>query len=218
MNHHHLFSVIACKQFTNFYRHLTCLLHKYTDPLFSNLPPCRLQNQTQINFLWTSTFVNNILDEIPWDRGTFRLFAAVTCGCHGARPTNAISIEFEQNLEFWFKIYLIDHNEILHTSRQLHCRDVCKISLWSAKYILNQSTANFDRNSNSIEIALVGRAHGVFTHVTQWWSKCHPSVSNHMHDIITTDDTWKLQLNVNIRLRRNKKRTEHRVERALNQF
>ena len=34
-----------------------------------------------------------------------------------------------------------------------HCRDVCKISLWSVEYILN-----FHRISNSIEICLVGRA------------------------------------------------------------
>ena len=43
-------------------------------------------------------------------------------------------------------------------SRQLHCRDVCKILLWLVEYILNQSTANFGRISNSIEIALVGWA------------------------------------------------------------
>ena len=50
-----------------------------------------------------------------------------------------------------------DHNGILHMSRQLHCRDVCKILLWSVEYILNQSTANFGQISNSIEIALMGR-------------------------------------------------------------
>ena len=52
----------------------------------------------------------------------------------GARPTNDISIEFEIQPKFavlCFEIYSTDHNEILHTSRQLHCRDVCKISLWS---------------------------------------------------------------------------------------
>ena len=52
----------------------------------------------------------------------------------GARPTNGISIEFEIRPKFavlWFEIYSADHNEILHTSRQLHCRDVCKILLWS---------------------------------------------------------------------------------------
>ena len=61
-----------------------------------------------------------------------------------------------------FITYSADHNEILHTSRQLHCHDVCKIPLWSAEYILNQSTAYFGRISNSIEISLVGRAPGQF--------------------------------------------------------
>ena len=46
------------------------------------------------------------------------------------------------------------------TSRHLHCRDVCKISLWLVELILNQSTANFGRISNSIEISSVGRAPG----------------------------------------------------------
>ena len=61
----------------------------------------------------------------------------------------------------YFKTCSTDHKEIPHTSRQLYCRDVCKISLWSAEYILNQSTANFGPISNSIEISLVGRAPGV---------------------------------------------------------
>ena len=52
---------------------------------------------------------------------------------------------------------LTDHNEILRTSRQLHSRDMCKISLWSVEYILNQSTSIFCLISNSIEISLVGR-------------------------------------------------------------
>ena len=58
----------------------------------------------------------------------------------GARPTNDISIEFEIQPKFavlWFKMYSTDHNEILHTSRQCKCRDVCKISLLSVKHILN---------------------------------------------------------------------------------
>ena len=53
---------------------------------------------------------------------------------------------------------LTEHTEILHTSRQLHCRDLCKIPLWLVEYVLNQSSAKFDRISNSIEIPLVGRA------------------------------------------------------------
>ena len=54
------------------------------------------------------------------------------------------------------EMYLADHNEILHTSRQWHCRDVCKIPLWSVGHILNQSAANFYQISNWIEISLVG--------------------------------------------------------------
>ena len=41
-------------------------------------------------------------------------------------------------------------------SRQLHCRDMCKIFLRSVAHILNYITKNFDQISNSIEIALVG--------------------------------------------------------------
>ena len=37
---------------------------------------------------------------------------------------------------------------------------MCKISLWSATYILHKSVLNFHRISNSIEIWLVGRAPG----------------------------------------------------------
>ena len=55
---------------------------------------------------------------------------------------------------------MADHNDILRTSRQCHCRDVCKISLWSVEYIRNYSVLNFHRISYSIEICLVGRAPG----------------------------------------------------------
>ena len=43
-------------------------------------------------------------------------------------------------------------------TRQCHCRDVCKISLWSVEYIRNYRVLNFHQISNSIEICLVGRA------------------------------------------------------------
>ena len=78
-----------------------------------------------------------------------------------ARHTDGISVEFYVRSKFgvrWFKICLADHNEILHTSRQCNCRDVCKISLWSIEYISNQSTTNVGRTSNSIKISLAGRA------------------------------------------------------------
>ena len=64
-------------------------------------------------------------------------------------------------------IYLTDHNESLHMSRQLHCRDMCKISLWLVEYILKQSTANSGWISNLIEISLVGQVHGHLADVTK---------------------------------------------------
>ena len=88
--------------------------------------------------------------------------------------------KFHQNLECsTFKVCLTDHN-ILHTSRQLHCLDMYKILLWLVEYISNQSTVNFGRISNSIEISLVGWAPGctclttdglIFPHYTggPWW-------------------------------------------------
>ena len=81
----------------------------------------------------------------------------------GNSPTNNILIKFEIQwsfVMFFFITYAADHNEIVHTSRQCNYRDMCKISLWSVERILNQSTANFDWISNSIEIALVGQAPG----------------------------------------------------------
>ena len=84
----------------------------------------------------------------------------------GAHPTNDISIESEILPKFgvfWFKMSFTDHNEILHMSQQLHCCDVCKILLWSVEYILSQITAKFCRISYSIEILLVGRAHGLIS-------------------------------------------------------
>ena len=63
-----------------------------------------------------------------------------TCSDSGARLANDISTELEirpKDAVLWFKMYSIDHNEILHTSLLCNCRDVCKISLWSLQYILN---------------------------------------------------------------------------------
>ena len=39
---------------------------------------------------------------------------------------------------------------------------MCKISLWSVRYILNQSTAYFGPISNSIEISIMGWTHGLY--------------------------------------------------------
>ena len=51
-----------------------------------------------------------------------------------------------------------DHSEILHTSRQYYCCDMCKILLWSTEQSLIHSTANVYRISDSIDIPLVERA------------------------------------------------------------
>ena len=54
-------------------------------------------------------------------------------------------------------MYYTDHYEILHTLRQLHCRDVCKISLWYFEVKLQQSkfwsNFEFDRNTVSGTLA-----------------------------------------------------------------
>ena len=57
-----------------------------------------------------------------------------------------------------FKMHSTDHNEILHTSLQCYCRDVCKILLWSAEYVMNKSITKFHWISNLIEISSVGWA------------------------------------------------------------
>ena len=82
----------------------------------------------------------------------------------GARPTNSILIEFEIRSKygvFYFKICPTNRiTKKFCTRHDSYCRDMCKISLWSVEYILNQNTANFGRISNLIIISLVGRAPG----------------------------------------------------------
>ena len=75
-----------------------------------------------------------------------------------APPTDDISIEFEIQWNFamlLFVAYSVDHNEVLHRSRQCYCHDVCKVFLWSVNHILSQNTLNFDRISNSMEMPLM---------------------------------------------------------------
>ena len=51
-----------------------------------------------------------------------------------------ILIEFEIQPKFevlLFEMYSTDQKEILHMPLQCNCRDVCKISWWSVKYVLN---------------------------------------------------------------------------------
>ena len=77
---------------------------------------------------------------------------------------NDISIEFEFRPKFevlWFKMSLTDYNEMLYTSRQCNCHDMCKILLWLIEHILNYSTQNCNWISHSIEkILLVGQGPG----------------------------------------------------------
>ena len=68
-----------------------------------------------------------------------------------------------------FITYLADHNEIFHTSRQLHCRNLGKTTLWSVQHSLNQSTLNFDQISNLIKIPLVGWVPGLL--VSKNWER-----------------------------------------------
>ena len=91
-------------------------------------------------FLQTK-YSNSFLDKnilIDWICSEGFIYQYVSIGLvlvsrrSGARPTNDISIEFEIRPKlavFCFKIYSTDHNEILYTSRQYDCRDVCKTSL-----------------------------------------------------------------------------------------
>ena len=130
--------------------------------------------------VYVSHFMNFVLNSVVWflvdGKDTFSIHIQQNGYCcpitlrrngsnsPGDGPTNGISIEFVIRSEFWYlhiKICSTDHNEMLHTSRQLHCRDVWRISSWLVEFILNKNTANFVRISNSIEISLVGRGHGI---------------------------------------------------------
>ena len=72
----------------------------------------------------------------------------------------------------WFEICSADHSDIFPTSRQCYCRDVCKISLRSAEYVMSKSIAKFHWIPKSVEIPLVGRTPG---HLASWyWSRNVP--------------------------------------------
>ena len=68
---------------------------------------------------------------------------------------------------------------------------MCKISLWSLECILNQSTANFGRISNSIEKSLVGWAPG------NTWSQCEWCMMN-VNIYFFQNNSWSLLGNCNI--------------------
>ena len=67
-------------------------------------------------------------------------------------------------------MYSADRNRILHTSWQCSCRDVCKISLWLAEYLMNKTITKFHCISNSIKTSLVGQAPGDATWCQTSWS------------------------------------------------
>ena len=92
-----------------------------------------------------------------------QLFVAALFGRPALHPTNLISIKLKIWSKFtvlWFKIWSTDHNEILHTSRQCYCGDLCKLLLWSVEYIMNKSMTKLHWIWNLMEISLVGRIHG----------------------------------------------------------
>ena len=77
----------------------------------------------------------------------------------GAHPTNDISTELKIRPKIpvlWFKMHSADHDEILHTSRQFNCRDVCK-NFAVISWYFRLEYSNFAQISNSIKILLVGR-------------------------------------------------------------
>ena len=55
------------------------------------------------------------------------------------------------------RMYLTNHNGLLYMSRQCYFRDVCKITSWSAEYVMFKSTTKLHSISNSVGIPLVGR-------------------------------------------------------------
>ena len=113
----------------------------------------------------------------------------------GARPTNGISIELEfyKNFESSSLKYAEPITTEFCTRHGNFTVVVCKILWWSVEYILNQSTANFGRISNSIEISLVGRAQGHEFESCLTWTcvggRYHPFI---YEDLSPANDITKL--------------------------
>ena len=106
---------------------------------------------------WT----RNVLTWVVWAPCTVGLVAGDTQCWPGACPTDGISIGFGFRSGFgvlWFGVCSADRGAVLHTSRPLHCRGVCEISLWLVGYVLSRSAADFGRVSGSVWVSLVGRA------------------------------------------------------------
>ena len=110
----------------------------------------------------------------------------------GNHPTKGISIEFKIRSKFtvlWFEIYKTNRKQILHTSQQCDCRDLCKMLMWFAKYVMNKSITKFHWILNSIVILFVGQPPVIGTfevcsgvHRNYQWSKQYISWWNEMND------------------------------------
>ena len=85
-----------------------------------------------IDMLWSMQYNRHNINDMTSFSSLLSLFNSGWSSEFGTRPTNGISIEFEIRSKFGvlgFEIFSTYNNEILHTSRQYHCRHVCNISL-----------------------------------------------------------------------------------------
>ena len=92
---------------------------------------------------------------------TVGLMAGDTQCWPGACPTDGIYIGFGFRSGFgvlWFGVCSADRGAVLHTSRPLHCRGVCEISLWLVGYVLSRGMSDFGRAPGLVRVSLVGRA------------------------------------------------------------
>ena len=98
---------------------------------------------------------------VVWAPCTVGLVAGDTQCWPDACPNNGICIGFGFRSGFgvlWFGVCSADRRAVLHTSRPLHCRGVCEISLWSVGYVLSRSASDFGRVSGLVRVSLVGQA------------------------------------------------------------
>ena len=110
--------------------------------------------------------------------GCLGLVAGDTQCWPGVCPTDGISIGFGFRLGFgvlWFGVCSADRGAVLHTSRPLHCRDVCEIWLWSVVERFEPERCTFWSVSGSVGVLLVGRA-------PELWNR-HMYVNSHDQNI-----------------------------------
>ena len=95
---------------------------------------CKIQWSAMLkNFAHIAVFYKKFWKAI-WCHGTWSTLVKVafTSPTDLWVPTNSILIKFEIPSKFgelWFKLCSNNHNEILHISQQLHCHDICKMSV-----------------------------------------------------------------------------------------